>query len=324
MADLFPIATLPVHAHRCFRAMGNTANITITSATADWGGADPVQLLDAAQQRLRDLESRWSRFLPDSDITRANQAAGSPVSVHADTVAVVLRSIEAWKQTRGLFDVTVLPALLHHGYTHSQAAGATAGTLAPQITAQLIGVSGSISVDRTRSTLTVPAGAAIDLGGIGKGYAADLVSIDLINAGATGTMVEIGGDLVVRGTPAVGERWVVGVQDPTDPPRLIASVALVFGGVATSGTTVRRWRSPAGETVHHLIDPSTAMPSTTSLLTATVVASDVATAEAFATAAMMHDGPQAVELIEGVGLAGLFVTRDGGVLRTRSLRAFSP
>ena len=170
----------------------------------------------------------------------------------------------------------------------------------------------------------MPAGAAIDLGGIGKGYAADLVSLDLIRAGATGAMVDIGGDLVVRGTPAVGERWIVGVQDPTDPPRLIASVALVLGGLATSGTTVRRWRSPTGETVHHLIDPSTAMPSTTSLLTATVVAADVATAEVFATAAMMHDGPQAVELIEAVGLAGLFVTRDGGVLRTRSLRAFSP
>ena len=300
--------------------------MTLTSESPNWAGVGADALLDLAESRLRELERRWSRFLPDSDITRANHAAGSPVTVHRDTLEVVARAVEAWKQTGGLFDATVLPALLHHGYTTSRAPGSASGrpTLAPLVTAQRIGVTGGILVDRERNMLTVPAGGAIDLGGIGKGYAADCVSAELIRAGASGAMVDIGGDLALRGLPTFGERWIVGVEDPTNPPHLITSVALVVGGVATSGTTVRRWMSPAGETVHHLIDPATAKPSTTSILTATVLASDASTAEAFATAAMMHDGPGAVEMLEATGLAGIVITRDGTPLRTRSLRAFAP
>jgi thiamine biosynthesis lipoprotein len=315
--------------------MGCAASVTLVSTSSsaspggDWAGIGPEALLDRAEKRLRDLEARWSRFLPDSDITRANQAAGRHVIVHPDTTAVVTRSIEAWKQTLGLFDVTVLPALLHHGYIGNRAGGSAAGptaqpSLAPPVSAQLIGVSGSLQVDRRRNTIMVPAGAAIDLGGIGKGFAADLVAGELIQAGLSGVMVNVGGDLVVRGIPPTGERWQVGIEDPINPPHLIASVALVLGGLATSGTTVRRWLSPTGQTVHHLIDPATATPSTTSLLTATVIGSDGATAEAFATAAMMHEGPAALELLDDVGLAGLLVTRDGTTMRTRSLRSFAP
>ena len=318
----------PTHAHRSFRVMGSPANVTLTSVSA-WAGVSANVLLDLAEARLRELEQHWSRFLPDSDITRANLAAGSPVTVHSDTLDVVARAVEAWKQTGGLFDVTVLPALLHHGYRASRDSGsrdsaAEHRTITPAITAQLIGVTGSIVIDRGRSTLTVPAGGAIDLGGIGKGFAADRVSVELIRAGASGVMIDIGGDLVVRGIPASGDRWLVGVEDPVDPPHLVSSLALVIGGVATSGTTVQRWTSPTGQTVHHLIDPATANPSTTSLLTATVLASDAATAEVFATAAMMHDGPAAIEMLDSVGLAGLLVARDGATLRTRSLRSFAP
>ena len=66
-------------------------------------------MLDTAEARLRELESWWSRFLDDSDITRANRSAGTPVSVHEDTLAVVSRAVLAWRQTSGRFDITVLP-----------------------------------------------------------------------------------------------------------------------------------------------------------------------------------------------------------------------
>lgn len=321
-------STQTAHAHRSFRVMGSAANITLVAPDAVAGHLDG--LLDQAETRLRALESLWSRFRPASDVTRANLASGSPVTVHPDTIAVVLRAVEAWKQTRGLFDATVLAAAVRLGDTaslagiHSDAFSVTtAKNLAPPISAAVIGVSGSIEVDRERNTVTVPAGAAIDLGGIGKGFAADLVAFEMILAGVAGVMVQVGGDLAVRGIPASGERWLVGIEDPTDQPRLIASLSLVIGGMSTSATGVRRWRSPGGETVHHLIDPSTSMPSATTLLSATVVAADAATAEAFATAAMMHDAPGAIAFLDSAGLPGLVVTRDVTTLRTRSLRAFA-
>jgi thiamine biosynthesis lipoprotein len=292
--------------------MGCESHVIVTGGTE--------VLLDQAEARLRDLESIWSRFIGDSDITRANQAAGVPVQVHEDTLAVILRSIEGWKQTRGLFDITVLPALVHHGYTHS----AITSNPAPRVSQQLIGVSGSVEVDVAKGTLCVPAGGAIDLGGIGKGFAADIVSEELMEAGALGALVNVGGDIAVVGKPYDGEdSWVLGIEDPGSVPNHLAKIALQQGGVATSGTTIRRWTSPTGETAHHLIDPTTALPASTNLLTATIIAGDTATAEVFATAAMMGDGPTAVEILERAGLAGLMVATDLTVYRTKNLEAFS-
>src|SRR5262249_47179486 len=163
---------------------------------------------------------------------------------------------------------------------------------------------GEIVVNPARGTIRVPAGSAIDLGGIGKGFAADLIADELVRGGAGGALVSIGGDMAVRGHGPVGGLWEVGVEDPLDAPQLIGRVHIVRGGVATSGTTVRRWTTSSGETAHHLIDPATALPASTSLLTASVIAADAATAEVFATAAMLSDGPAAVELLDSVGLAG--------------------
>jgi FAD:protein FMN transferase len=296
---------------RLFRVMGCDAHLIVIDGTDAH--------LDRAESRLRQLESLWNRFLRDSDVTRANQQAGTPVEVHRETIDIVLRAIEAWKQTRRLFDITVPPALTFHGYPHSTADAAAA----PRVAEQMIGVSGGIIVDPGRGTITVPAGAAIDLGGIGRGYAGDVVADELRREGAAGVFVSIGGDIAVRGIASpLDPLWYIGVEDPTNPPNQLAQVAIVSGGIATSGTTTR-WTRPDGQTAHHPIDPSTAMPAATSLLTATVIAADAATAAMFATAAMTGNGPRAVGILESVGLAGLMVATDGTVHRTESWEDFA-
>ena len=295
---------------RDFRVMGCRAHIVVHGGTN--------AMLDAAEQRLHELESLWSRFLDDSDITRANKAAGTPVLVHEDTLAVVSRALDAWRQTEGRFDITMLPALLEQGYTHS----AITSVAAPSVPGTKVGLSSCVGVDYADSTLTVPATTAIDLGGIGKGFAADIVAEELIEAGALGALVNLGGDLVVLGRPSNDTSWFLGIEDPGNPPQHTALLRLEAGGVATSGTTVRRWRTADGGEAHHLINPNGATPSTTTLLTATVIAADAATAETFATAAMMLDGDAAVAMLEQVGLAGLLVGIDGRVHRTSTLKAF--
>jgi thiamine biosynthesis lipoprotein len=295
---------------RDFRVMGCQAHIVVHGGT--------TLMLDAAEQRLHELESLWSRFREDSDITRANQAGGRAVQVHEDTLAVVSRALDAWRQTEGRFDITTLPALLEHGYTHS----ATTKVAAPSVPGTRVGQSAWVKVDYATSTLTVPATTAIDLGGIGKGFAADIVAEELIESGAVGALVNLGGDLAVLGTPIDEPAWRLGIEDPANPPSHVALLRLASGGVATSGTTVRRWSTRDGGTAHHLIDPASSTPSATTLLTATVIAADAATAETFATAAMMLDGPAAVAMLDGVGLAGLVVTAEGKVFKTVTLSTF--
>ena len=293
-----------------FRAMGCETHIVIHDGNAD--------MLTRAESQIRQFEALWSRFLPTSDITIANALPGRAVAVHEDTLAVVARAVLGWRQTAGLFDISVLPGLLAHGYTHSTATSQPA----PVIAGTRIGVSGEIIVDYRCSTLTVPGDSALDLGGIGKGFAADVVAEDIMAAGAGGVLVNIGGDLAVLGQPTDDTSWYLAVEDPTNAPRHLTCLRVGSGGVATSGTSIRRWNTPSGETAHHLIDPLSGEPSRAGLSTVTVVAGDAATAEVFATAAMMLDGDRAMSLLESNGLAGLAITDDGRIFRTKTLGQF--
>ncbi|MDO8364488.1 MAG: FAD:protein FMN transferase [Actinomycetota bacterium] len=296
---------------RDFRVMGCQAHVVVHGGTE--------AMLDHAEARLRELESLWSRFRDDSDITRANTAAGLPVQVHEDTLAVVARALDAWRQTDGRFDITMLPALLQHGYTHS-AVGTHAP--APSVPGTRVGLSAGVRTDFEAGTLTVPATTAIDLGGIGKGFAADIVAEELIEMGATGALVNVGGDLAALGTPSDDTSWYLGIEDPRNPPAHVAVLRLQTGGLATSGTTIRTWTASDGTTAHHLIDPTSSRPSASGVVTATVIAADAATAESFATSAMMLPAAEAAAMLDRVGLAGLLVTTDGEVVRTSTLKDF--
>lgn len=303
------VSALPLQ--RNLRVMGCSSYIVVHGGT--------IAMLDQAEARLRQLESWWSRFQSTSDITRANLAHGEPVEVHPDTLAVVSRALDAWRQTDGRFDITVLPALLAHGYTHST----VTHTAAPAIPGMRVGMSAMVRVDYDSSTLTVPVLSAIDLGGIGKGMAADIVAEELVEAGATGALVNVGGDLAVQGVPLDDTSWFLGIEDPRNPPHHVAMLRVQAGGIATSGTTIRRWVTDAGADAHHLIDPSHGAPSTSGVVTATVLAGDAATAEVFSTAAMMLPGEEAMAMLERVHLAGLAVDDQGTVFTTTTLKDFT-
>jgi thiamine biosynthesis lipoprotein len=181
-----------------------------------------------------------------------------------------------------------------------------------------------IQVDYANRTLTVPATSAIDLGGIGKGFAADIVAEELVEAGATGAVVNVGGDVRVIGHPVDDTSWYLGIEDPRHAPDHLAFVRVEDGGIATSGTTVRNWITADGVAAHHLIDPVTGHPVVEASLSATVLAADAATAEAFATAAMMLPAGDAVAMLDGVHLAGLVVDHRGNAHRSRTMQDFEP
>lgn len=295
------------------RAMGGRAHIVVHGGT-------PAQL-DRAAARLAELERRWSRFVESSDVTRANRAGGAPVVVDEDTLAVVARALDAWRQTEGRFDITVLPALVAAGYRNSVVDGSAAPPVSEDRAGR--GEPTAVVVDYAARTLAVPVGTAIDLGAIGKGFAADVVAEELVEDGALGALVNVGGDLRVAGRPTDGDVWRVGIADPRPGATgHVACVRLGAGGVATSGTTVRRWQRDDGTTAHHVIDPRTGRPASTSVVTATVLAGDAATAEVYATMAMLLEPAVAVAELELAGLAGLLVDSRGETHGTPSLDAF--
>ena len=175
--------------------------------------AAPRGALTAARGRLADLEARWSRFRPDSEISTLNRAAGRPVAVSPETLTLLALAVLGWQATSGRFDPTVLDALEAAGYDRSleqlpaDRGGMDGSRPTPGPTPGLAG----IRLDTNAGTVTLPAGIRLDLGGIAKGYAADLLCADLRAGGATGVCVNVGGDLRVSGTAPGGGPWAIAV-----------------------------------------------------------------------------------------------------------------
>jgi thiamine biosynthesis lipoprotein len=289
------------------------------------GEVDPA----SAVAMLDHLETRWSRFLPDSDITRLNLAGGAEVEVDAGTVVLVDAMVHAWRCTGGAFDPTLLPPLVDAGYRTS-IDDPRLVTLLPDGRLVCSGPTGpsvgDIVSDARRSTVTLPAGLTLDAGGVGKGLAADLAVRHLLDLGATGALVSIGGDVAAGGEPphrADGEPgWEVVVAHPDPSAPAVGTLVVSRGGVATSSTWSRRWRHGGGEH-HHLVDPATGHESTTDLASVTVIARSGWLAEAHATAALLAGSAGATEYLERHALDGVAVHADGSVHPTDDLWALT-
>ena len=179
--------------------MGTTGHIVVVGS----GAPAPDRLV----AQLVDLEHRWSRFLPNSEISRLSSGDGHPSIVSHATAMLVERAVWAWSRTGGRFDPTVLDAVRAAGYDRSfeqiRSACATAATghvPAPGCA--------DVDVDAGIDLVRLPAGVAFDPGGIGKGLAADLVATAAVEAGADAAMVSLGGDIRVAGD-APAEGWEV-------------------------------------------------------------------------------------------------------------------
>ncbi len=266
------------------------------------------------------LEAKWSRFRPTSELCRLNDAAGAPVVVSPETFELLTRAVDAWRFTGGRYDPTILPALVAAGYDRSfdelaPDAAAPAGDPAPAP-----GCAG-IVLDPIVHAVRLPVGVALDLGGIGKGYAADLVARDLLrDQGWRGVLVNLGGDLRAMGESPSPHGWVIEVDDPLGTGAT-GLLSLATGAVATS-TRLRRAWSRAGRPMHHLLDPRTGLPGESGVASVTVIAGDAWRAEVLAKAAFLAGPAVGGSLVTDAGATGLIVTDDGSVLELDGLAAF--
>jgi thiamine biosynthesis lipoprotein len=295
--------------------MGTRAHVVVHAT--DFDHADVLRR--SAVARLHALEAKWSRFRPDSEISRINADAGRPVDVSRETSLLVERSVEAWARTQGRFDPTVLPALRAAGYDRDFAdlgddtasTGTTStGTAAATPAGPAPGCDG---ITVRRHTVALPAGVALDPGGIGKGLAADLVADLVMTAGALGVCVNVGGDLRVAGRPEDAPAWTIRIEDPLRPGTSLGAVTLTDEALVSSWRTRRTWMW-GGRRVHHLIDPRTGEPAWSGTAGVSVVAGDAWWAEALATSLFLL-GPDAAPGEVTANAIEALVVRDDGARR---------
>jgi thiamine biosynthesis lipoprotein len=285
-------------------------------------GGDTAVLLEWAQREIETLDRRWTRFRGDSELSLLNAAAGATAIVPADTFAVVELAVAGWYETDGAFDPTVLGALVAAGYDRSfELVGAGAPVDRMTAAPPPPGCAG-IVLDRALRAVLLPPGVTIDLGGVGKGHTADRVASELVARGATGACVNVGGDLRVIGdAPDEAATWHVSV-DVVDDGHVDAVVALPPGaGLATSTTRRRRWATADGE-AHHVIDPSTGVPATSDVVSATVIAGDTAWAEIVATALLVRGADAAADVLARMGAAALVTTTGGETVALNGFGAY--
>jgi thiamine biosynthesis lipoprotein len=296
------------------RVMSCSASVIVT---VEPDGIDGEELARQMIRRLGQLELRWSRFLPNSEVTGLNAADGAPRRVSTDTLTLVEALVQAWHATDGAFDPTLLSTLVELGYAASRTDGSPAAPLG--VSPAPRGNPGGILIDRTANVVQLPSGTTIDPGGLGKGLAADLVTAEAMEAGALGALVEIGGDVRVVGVSPEGEGWPISLTAiDSDVPAGIVDIR--DGGIATSTPRLRTWAT-AGEQRHHLIDPTTLRPSTADVVSCTVIAGTAAWAEAHTKIFFSSDLDDALAHLDRIGLAAS-VTTSAGTINTSLWKEF--
>ena len=292
-----PSSTTSPVARRQWRAMGTDAEVIVVVDADAVGVAD--RMAELAVQRIEILEQSWSRFRSTSELSALNASCGQgPRSASADLMELLDRMQQAWRWTAGACDGAVHDAMTAWGYDRDFALLASdhgaipleaPGNERPQRAAGIGPTLADVMIDRAAGTIELPASLRIDPGAIGKGLAADIVCREVASAGASGVLVNMGGDISVCGAWLDGHPWQVGLRDERNPDA--SSVMLTIHdspcGIATSTSLRRRW-SVHGHSVHHIIDPSTGRPAQSDLVQATVIAPTAWQAEAAATAAMVR------------------------------------
>lgn len=265
--------------------------------------------LDRAEARIRAIDARFSRFLDTSELSLLNAAAGHWFTASLELREVLALALELHRETDAIFDPAILPALERAGYDTSFERIAPRPDAPPTVADREPSFDVEIAGDRVR----LAPGLRIDLGGIVKGWAADRIADELSSEGPA--LVDLGGDCALRGEPPEG-RWIIAIERPDRATETLATLALGPGGLATSGTNRRRWRT-GDRWAHHLIDPRTGAPAETDLVQVTAMHPWAAWAEVWAKTALVLGAAAAMARSGRVpGLELVLVPIDGAPLAT--------
>jgi len=295
-----------------FRAM----NSAIVMA-AD-GRTDEVRFgFQTARDFIETCEKRFSRFLDTSELSQLNRSHGQWFLASPDLFELIKLSRQFYERTSGLFDPTILTDLKRVGYDRSMdelrqlnLISNNDGRAKPGERLRERFYFGMVQMDDELSSIWLPEGLEIDLGGIAKGWIAEKAAL-LLARFSTACTVSAGGDMVLVGTPDELDYWEIELEDPRNPAHALTMLKLGPGAVATSSIIKRSWRQ--GEKLrHHLIDPRTGDPAETDWLCVTAIADRAVAAEVFAKALLIAGSGQAMELFSrNQEISFIAVDRDG-------------
>ncbi|MEL0226726.1 MAG: FAD:protein FMN transferase [Flavobacteriaceae bacterium] len=282
-----------INKHQGF-ALGTTYSIQYAPISADY---DQVQ--NGIDSLFYVINKSLSTYLPESDITKINQG-DSTLIVDQHFKNVFRKANTIWYKTQGYFDPTVGAWVNAYGFGPDK----TLNSISYKQNDSLMDITGWARIQMRRDGRVVKDNPKIyiDFNAIAKGYTVDIIANYLTKKGSENHLIEIGGELVAKGTsPKSGEAWKIGIDNPnqTTERSLQTIVSLTDQALATSGN-YRKFRidSISKEKFVHSINPLTGRPARSRVLSASVKAPDCMTADALATALMVMPFSSGKALIE--------------------------
>ena len=296
---------------RYAHAMGSPAHIV--------AGDAPDGVVDWAVGELERLEQCWSRFRSDSELARVNARSGEWTDVGAALLLAMTCAADLSRATEGRFDPTIIDALERSGYDR------TFDDVLPDTDAIVPRVANdtnranfaAVEIDAEHSRVRLPAGTRIDLGGVGKGLAADLVTRGLVDRGARSALVGLGGDLRARGEMPDPGAWDIPVVDPFDRDGVAFRFPLGDGAIVTSTTRLRSW-TRGGTRHHHIIDPTTGESTRHGVAAVVAAAPDAWWAEGIAKAIIVAGADDGLLLAGSARVHAWVFLDDGRVIEAGS------
>lgn len=286
-----------------FRAMAAANEIQVD-------GADPDRAHAAAGKAIAEvlrIEAKYSRYRPDSVLSRINAAAGgAPVAIDPETEALLDYADACWRESAGLFDATA--GVLRRAWDFGVRRVPGNEELAP-----LLALIGWQRVERSPGRVRLPLpGMELDFGGLGKEYAVDRAIAVLRDAGVAGALVNLAGDLAILGPRPGGEPWRIGLRHPRREGELAATFAVTSGAIATSGD-YERFVEVDGVRHCHVLDPRTGR-SAQGFQSVSVHAPACLVAGSATTVAMLKGESEGLAWLEALGLPFHAILADGRVV----------
>ncbi len=276
------------------------------------------KVLDKAFDKLNEINIKMNASDENSEISKISKKAGEDyVKVSDDTYYVIKKGVEFSKLTGGRFDITVGPLVKLWGITTPNPKIPTAEEL--KVTLPLIDYKNVLLDDVNKSVKLKLKGMSLDLGGIAKGYAADVVSKVLLENGVKHAIIDLGGNVITLGSKPDGSDWRIGIQDP-DSTRgeYLGIVSVTNKAVVTSGI-YERFFIKDGKRYHHIMDTKTGYPVENNLASVTIITAESINGDALAKAFTMglEKGMEFVKQQKGID--AIFVTKDKKVYITPGL-----
>jgi FAD:protein FMN transferase len=284
-------------------------NLLGTTCTLTVYASDPGAVLDAAFDRIRDIDWRMRYSGDKSEVGAVNAAAGGAgVEVSPSTLAVLQRGLYFSRLSGGRFDISIGPLVELWGIGKD-----VEGEVPPaqEIEEALSLVDYTrVRVDGTKVSLETP-GMSIDLGGIAKGYAADEVVRVFAEAGVRHALINLGGNVYAYGSKPDGSPWRIGVQSPVSGRGAYLGVLNVEDRAVVTSGPYERFFIKDGIRYHHILDTATGYPVENGISSVTIVAESSMDADALSTLVFTLGTEKGLELVEEMdAVETLIVTED--------------